>query len=83
LLVSGQVSLDDFSGWLKMTARDVMDIDDAREKYARRLAISMTDRQIDESVFNRLRQSLEPHRPCIIPVHLYHQRADALTLLRC
>ncbi len=39
LIVSGQVSFDDFSGGLKMTARDVMDIDEAREKYARGLAI--------------------------------------------
>lgn len=29
LIVSGQVSFDDFSGGLKMTAREVMDIDEA------------------------------------------------------
>lgn len=62
LIVSGQVSFDDFSGGLKMTAREVMDIDEAREKYARGLAISLTDRQIDDQLLNRLRQSLEPHR---------------------
>ncbi|MFV0489523.1 MAG: DNA polymerase III subunit alpha, partial [Vibrio fluvialis] len=31
LIVSGQVSFDDFSGGLKMMAREVMDIDEARE----------------------------------------------------
>jgi DNA polymerase-3 subunit alpha len=61
LIVSGQVSFDDFRGG-KMTAREVMDIDEAREKYARGLAISLTDRQIDDQLLNRLRQSLEPHR---------------------
>ncbi len=60
LIVSGQVSFDDFSGGLKMMAREVMDIDEAREKYARGLAISLTDRQIDDQLLNRLRQSLEP-----------------------
>ncbi len=45
-----------------MMAREVMDIDEAREKYARGLAISLTDRQIDDQLLNRLRQSLEPHR---------------------
>ena len=79
LIVSGQVSFDDFSGGLKMTAREVMDIDEAREKYARGLAISLTDRQIDDQLLNRLRQSLEPHRSGTIPVHLYYQRADAGT----
>ncbi len=42
-----------------MTAREVMDTDEAR-KYARGLAISLTDRQIDDQLLNRLRQSLEP-----------------------
>ncbi|WP_217349574.1 hypothetical protein [Herbaspirillum sp. VT-16-41] len=73
---------DDFSGGLKMTAREVMDIDEAREKYARGLAISLTDRQIDDQLLNRLRQSLEPHRSGTIPVHLYYQRADARARLR-
>lgn len=65
-----------------MTAREVMDIDEAREKYARGLAISLTDRQIDDQLLNRLRQSLEPHRSGTIPVHLYYQRADARARLR-
>lgn len=82
LIVSGQVSFDDFSGGLKMIARELMDIDEAREKYARGLAISLTDRQIDDQLLNRLRQSLEPHRSGTIPVHLYYQRSDARTRLR-
>ncbi|MCX8957749.1 DNA polymerase III subunit alpha [Erwinia psidii] len=82
LIVSGQVSFDDFSGGLKMTARDVMDINEAREKYARGLAISLTDRQIDDQLLNRLRQSLEPHRSGTIPVYLYYQREDARARLR-
>ncbi|MBS0848556.1 DNA polymerase III subunit alpha [Citrobacter sp. JGM124] len=82
LIVSGQVSFDDFSGGLKMMARELMDINEAREKYARGLAISLTDRQIDDQLLNRLRQSLEPHRSGTIPVHLYYQRSDARTRLR-
>ena len=82
LIASGQVSFDDFSGGLKMMAREVMDIDEAREKYARGLAISLTDRQIDDQLLNRLRQSLEPHRSGTIPVHLYYQREDARAKLR-
>jgi DNA polymerase-3 subunit alpha len=82
LIASGQVSFDDFSGGLKMMAREVMDISEAREKYARGLAISLTDRQIDDQLLNRLRQSLEPHRSGTIPVHLYYQREDARAKLR-
>ncbi len=82
LIVSGQVSFDDFSGGLKMIAREVMDIDEAREKYARGLALSLTDRQIDDQLLNRLRQVLEPHRSGTIPVNLYYQREDARAKLR-
>ncbi|NLS43162.1 DNA polymerase III subunit alpha [BEV proteobacterium] len=82
LIVSGQVSFDDFSGGLKMMAREVMDISEAREKYARGLAITLTDRQVDDQLLNRLRQSLEPHRSGTIPVHIYYQREDACARLR-
>ncbi|PWC18454.1 DNA polymerase III subunit alpha [Brenneria corticis] len=82
LIASGQVSFDDFSGGLKMTVRELMDISEAREKYARGLAISLTDRQIDDQLLNRLRQSLEPHRSGTIPVNLYYQREDARARLR-
>ncbi|TKI05891.1 DNA polymerase III subunit alpha [Martelella alba] len=82
LIAQGQVSFDDFNGGLKMTARELMDISEAREKFARGLAISLTDRQIDDQLLNRLRQSLEPHRSGTIPVHLYYQREDARAKLR-
>ena len=59
-----------------------MDISEAREKYARGLAISLTDRQIDDQLLNRLRDSLEPHRSGTIPVHLYYQRDNARAKLR-
>lgn len=65
-----------------MMAREVMDISEAWEKYACGLAISLTDRQIDDQLLNRLRQSLEPHRSGTIPVHLYYQREDARAKLR-
>ncbi|MGL9760231.1 MAG: DNA polymerase III subunit alpha [Symbiopectobacterium sp.] len=82
LIVSGQVSFDDFSGGLKMMAQEVMDISEARKKYARGLAISLTDRQIDDQLLNRLRQSLKHHLSGTIPVHLYYQREDAFARLR-
>ncbi len=82
LIATGQVSFDDFNGGLKMTARELMDISEAREKYARGLAISLSDRQIDDQLLSRLRSALEPHRSGTIPVHLYYQREDARARLR-
>ncbi|MET4879188.1 DNA polymerase III subunit alpha [Morganella morganii] len=82
LIASGQVSFDDFSGGLKMVVRELLDISEAREKYARGLAISLTDGQIDEQLLYRLRGALEPHRSGTIPVHLYYQKDDARARMR-
>ncbi|MBY7789503.1 DNA polymerase III subunit alpha [Vibrio fluvialis] len=77
LVISGQVSFDDFNGGLKMSAREVMDLGSAREKYARSLSISIEQSQIDEQFFERFSQILEPHRAGTVPVNVYYQRPDA------
>ncbi|MGF1764451.1 DNA polymerase III subunit alpha [Aliivibrio kagoshimensis] len=77
LIVSGQVSFDDFNGGLKMSARELLDISDAREKYARGLALSVTEKQVNRQFFERFSQILEPHRAGTVPVNVYYQRADA------
>ena len=82
LIATGQVSVDDFNGGFKMMVRELIDISDAREKYARGLAISLTEQQIDNQLLNRLRQALAPHKEGTIPVHLYYQREDARARLR-
>lgn len=51
VVVSGQVSFDDFNGGLRMSAREVLDISEAREKHLRGVAISVTEEQIDEQFF--------------------------------
>ena len=77
LVVSGQVSFDDFNGGLKMSAREVMDLGTAREKYARGLSVSIDQSQINDRFFERFSQILEPHRAGSVPVHVYYQRSDA------
>ncbi|MDE1514441.1 DNA polymerase III subunit alpha [Vibrio sp. dsl-7] len=77
LVVSGQVSFDDFNGGLKMSARELMDLGGAREKFARGLSISILQSQIDPLFFERFSQILEPHRAGTVPVNVYYQRPDA------
>ncbi|MEZ9059498.1 DNA polymerase III subunit alpha [Vibrio pelagius] len=77
VVVSGQVSFDDFNGGLKMSAREVMDLGSAREKYARGLSISIDQSQINGQFFERFSQILEPYRAGTVPVNVYYQRADA------
>ncbi|MEZ8056284.1 DNA polymerase III subunit alpha, partial [Vibrio atlanticus] len=77
VVVSGQVSFDDFNGGLKMSAREVMDLGSAREKYARGVSISIEQSQINGQFFERFGQILEPYRAGTVPVNVYYQRADA------
>ncbi|WP_375751080.1 DNA polymerase III subunit alpha [Vibrio sp. HN007] len=77
LVISGQVSFDDFNGGLKMSAREVLDIGEAREKFARGLSISIEQSQIDEQFFERFSSIIEPHRAGTVPVNVYYQRPDA------
>ncbi|HGE6057472.1 TPA: DNA polymerase III subunit alpha [Vibrio cholerae] len=77
LVVSGQVSFDDFNGGLKMSAREVMDLGSAREKFARGLSISILQSQIDQQFFERFSHILESHRAGTVPVNVYYQRPDA------
>ena len=77
LVISGQVSFDDFNGGLKMSAREVMELGEARERYARALSISVSQSQIDGHFFEKFSQMLEPHRAGTIPVNIYYQRPDA------
>ncbi|GLT15617.1 DNA polymerase III subunit alpha [Vibrio algivorus] len=77
VVVSGQVSFDDFNGGLKMSAREVMSLADAREKYAKGLSISIEQSQIDGQFFEQFNRILEPYRAGTVPVNIYYQRQDA------
>ena len=62
LVVAGKVQNDDFSGGLRVTAEELLDLDALRARYAARLRIAMngnTDRTKDAK---RLQQLLAPYR---------------------
>ncbi|EHA1082388.1 DNA polymerase III subunit alpha [Photobacterium damselae] len=77
VVVTGQVSFDDYNGGLRMSAREVLDISDAREKHLRGLAISVTEQQIDDKFFARFSEILEPHKAGTVPVNVYYQCSNA------
>ncbi|QSR74996.1 DNA polymerase III subunit alpha [Aeromonas jandaei] len=74
LVVSGQVSFDDFSGGIKMSARELLDINDARERFARAIRISLDEQRIDDRFFPRLCEILEPARAGVCPVQVNYRR---------
>ena len=74
LVVTGQVGFDDFSGGLKMSAREVMDIADARARYARGIRLSMEKTQITGDFFQRFSEIMQPWRAGICPVQVCYRK---------
>ncbi|RKS85889.1 DNA polymerase III alpha subunit [Orbus hercynius] len=77
LIVSGQVSVDDFNGGFKMSAREIIEVSEAREKYVKGLSISLEESEISRSFLQQLQKSFEPYRNGSVPVNIYYQANHA------
>ena len=83
LLIKGQVSFDDFSGGNTITARDVMDIVQAREKNARALAINVDTQRLEPKIMSQMQSILQAFNGGSCPVQLAVTHPDAEVILAC
>ncbi|AXR05684.1 DNA polymerase III subunit alpha [Salinimonas sediminis] len=83
LLIKGQVSFDDFSGGNTITARDVMDIVQARERNARALQLKIDTQQWQQDKLSSLQAILQPFTGGSCPVELHVLHRDAEAILTC
>ncbi|PCK32575.1 DNA polymerase III subunit alpha [Pseudoalteromonas piscicida] len=81
LVISGQVSFDNFSGGITMTAREVSTIAQAREKRISAIKMTLNMAQIDANFFDNFKRVLEPYKFGTCPVIIKYQRPDALAEL--
>ncbi|OCG20275.1 DNA polymerase III subunit alpha [Gilliamella sp. App4-10] len=82
LIVTGQVSNDDFNGGYKMSVRDIVDLKDARAKYVKGLSITLTESEVNQAILQRLQQLFEPYRHGSVPVNLYYHRDDSVVRIQ-
>ena len=82
LVITGQVSFDDFNGGLTMTGRDVSEITAVREKSLRSLNITVQSPQIDHNYLQRLQQVLGEFKAGTVPVKLRYQRQEGEVMLQ-
>ncbi|VFP82962.1 DNA polymerase III subunit alpha [Candidatus Erwinia haradaeae] len=74
LVVRGEISLDHFSGGMKIIARDLMDLDAARKRYVHSLTLYLTDEQIDKQIIEQIYSLLAPYRKEEgVPVNVYYK----------
>ena len=81
LVISGQVSFDNFSGGITMTAREINTIAQAREKRIKAIKMTLNMVQVEAGFFDKLQKVLEPYKMGTCPIKVYYQRPDALAQL--
>jgi DNA polymerase-3 subunit alpha len=62
LVAEGDVSLDDFSGGLKMVVRKLFSIGQARENFARIVTVQLKQPQVNAATVGQIKSLLEPYR---------------------
>ncbi|MGB0893475.1 MAG: DNA polymerase III subunit alpha [Parashewanella sp.] len=60
LICEGEVSVDDFSGGNRMTARNVVDISEARSHFGKALEVDFDSALLTESKLKSFKQAIEP-----------------------
>ncbi|MCL1076981.1 DNA polymerase III subunit alpha [Parashewanella spongiae] len=78
IICEGEVSVDDFSGGNRMTARNIIDISEARGHFSKGLEIDIESTQIDQSVLESFQQTLLPWKEAgKTPVLINYRLEDA------
>ena len=80
VVVRGKVEVDDFRGGFRMVADEVLEVDEARSRFAQRLEIELEDTSAD---FDRdLAAALHPYRPGQTPIIVRYRNAKAQAVLK-
>ncbi len=81
LVITGQVSFDNFSGGITMTAREVCTIEQVREKRIRNIKMKVKMQHIDDKFFDILQNVLEPYKFGTCPIIIQYERPDIFSEL--
>ncbi len=81
LIVEGDVSIDDYSGGYRISAREIYDMERARSRFAKRLVIAVEQRQAGNGFIHTLAETLGPYREGSCPVAIDYRRKDVSATL--
>jgi DNA polymerase-3 subunit alpha len=82
LICEGEVSYDDFAGGNRMTARNIIDIGEARSHFANAVEINISAEQVPDEVWlEQFKAILAPWKGGNVPVVIHYKQADASTEL--
>ncbi|QYJ87303.1 DNA polymerase III subunit alpha [Shewanella mesophila] len=77
LIIEGEVSFDDFSGGNRMTARNIIDMGEARSHFAQAVEVDVESDSIDNQWLERFEQALLPWKQGSVPVVINYAQPQA------
>ncbi|AGH81972.1 DNA polymerase III subunit alpha [Psychromonas sp. CNPT3] len=77
IVLQGQVSEDFFNGGLKMNAREVMSIDQARERFASKLRLKINKEKIADDFQVHFNEALQVAKGGLCPVYIQYTQEKA------
>ncbi|AKC60452.1 DNA polymerase III subunit alpha [Blochmannia endosymbiont of Camponotus (Colobopsis) obliquus] len=80
--IQGLLKIYDVNSSFKIIAYKLVDIDEARKNYVRRLIIYLNEKQINDHFLHGLKLSLKPYLGGIIPIYIFYQKQGICTYLR-
>lgn len=82
IVASGSIQFDDFSGGLKMSAREVLSLDEARSRFAKSLALAISQEQLSATFIKKMTAIITPYKEGTLPLHFYYQSPEGRVLLK-
>lgn len=77
IVASVEISMDDYSGGFKMRAKEVYDISQARERFAKNLTVTVDHAHAENGFINDLQRVLTPFKEGHCPVVVDYHKDDA------
>ncbi|WP_439257279.1 DNA polymerase III subunit alpha [Lonepinella sp. BR2271] len=82
VIVSGQVSEDEYTQGLRMSVRELMTLSEARSRYVKSLAIMLKQDQITPQFIKQFQSVISPYSGGTIPIHIYYDSPQGRALLK-
>jgi len=80
VVIEGEVSHDDYSGMLKMTARNILELSEAREHYAKAIQIKLSINHFTPDIIPKLSHCLQEYTGSL-PVSIVYSNKNARAAL--
>ena len=82
LIVEGEVSFDDFSGGNRMTARNIIDMGEARSHFAHAVEVDLDGESINPEWLSQFQQAVEPWKAGSVPLVINYAQPTAKAQFR-